>query len=58
MGLKRLHISLSATQFRVLEKLALKLGLDKSSTISYCLARVAEQEALGPGRTDAPASRK
>lgn len=58
MALKRLHISLSANQFRLLEKLALKLGLDKSSTISYCVARVAEQEAITTARMDASAHKK
>jgi hypothetical protein len=46
MALRQFHVGLSATQTRMLEKLAAKLGLDKSNTIRYCISRIAEQENL------------
>jgi hypothetical protein len=45
MALKRVHIGFSPSQFKTLEKLAAKLGLDKTNTIRYCVSRIAEQEA-------------
>lgn len=56
MALKRVHIGFSSAQFKLLEKLAVKLGLDKTNTIRYCVARVAELEAIPrdkPGRSGA-----
>jgi predicted transcriptional regulator len=50
MALKRVHIGFTAPQFKMLEKLAAKLGLDKTNTIRYCVARVAEQEAISKDR--------
>jgi antitoxin component of RelBE/YafQ-DinJ toxin-antitoxin module len=46
MGLKPFHVGLSAAQAKVLEKLAAKLGLDKSNAIRYCISRIAEQEHI------------
>jgi len=46
MALKRMHIGFSPAQMKVLEKLALKPGLDKTNVIRYCVARVAEQEGV------------
>ena len=46
MVLKRLHVGLTASQVKQLEKLAAKLGLDKTSTIRYCVARIAEMEGV------------
>jgi hypothetical protein len=46
MAYKRVHISLTPAQFRILEKLQAKLGLDTTNTIRYCVARIAEQENL------------
>lgn len=46
MALKRLQVGLSSAQLKLLEKLAVKLGLDKTNTLRYCLNRVAEQEGL------------
>jgi antitoxin component of RelBE/YafQ-DinJ toxin-antitoxin module len=37
---------LSAAQMKMLEKLAAKLGLDKTSAVRYCITRIAEQEGL------------
>lgn len=54
MALKRIQVGLSPAQLRILEKLSTKLGLDKTNTIRYCVARVAELEGFGherPGRT-------
>lgn len=50
MALKRVHIGFTATQFKLLERLAAKLGLDKTNTIRYCVSRVAEQEAVSKDR--------
>ena len=46
MALKRLHVGLTIPQLKQLQKLAVKLGLDKTSTIRYCVARIAEQEGI------------
>lgn len=46
MAYKRIHVSLSPAQFKLLEKLQAKLGLDTTNTIRYCVARIAEQENL------------
>jgi len=46
MDQKRVHLRFSAAQHKLLERLAAKLSLDKSNTIRYCVARVAEQEGL------------
>ena len=49
MALSRVHIGLTSQQVKILDKLARKLGLDRTNTVRYCLMRVAEQEAVGPG---------
>jgi antitoxin component of RelBE/YafQ-DinJ toxin-antitoxin module len=46
MALKKFHVGLSAAQMKMLEKLAAKLGLDKTSAVRYCITRIAEQEGL------------
>lgn len=50
MADKRINIRFTPAQLRKLEKLAEKLGLDRSNTIRYCLARVMEIEKIN----DAP----
>ena len=57
MALKRMHVGLTVAQVKVLEKLAMKLGLDKTSTIRYCVARIAEQEGIDVKRTYDPEPR-
>lgn len=44
MTLKRIPLRLSPSQYKALEKLAVKFGLDITNTIRYCIARVIEQE--------------
>ena len=53
MAMRKVHVGLSAAHTRLLDRLAAKLGLDKSSTIRYCISRIAEQENLiaRPGGT-------
>ncbi len=46
MVLKHVNLGLTAPQLRRLEKLAAKLSLDRTNTIRYCIARVAEMEGL------------
>jgi hypothetical protein len=46
MAMKRVHLALSPAQLKLLEKLSAKLGLDATNTIRYCIARIAEQEAI------------
>lgn len=50
MAVKKVNIGLHPAQFKLLEKLAAKLGLDKTNTIRYCINRVAEQEMSGGDR--------
>jgi hypothetical protein len=58
MSLKKFHVGLSAAQMKVLEKLAAKLGLDKTSTVRYCIARIAEQEGVLTERADTNVARR
>jgi hypothetical protein len=58
MPLKKIHFGLTAAQAKVLERLAAKLGLDKTNTMRYCLARTAEQEGILPERTDTNVARR
>jgi hypothetical protein len=51
MALRQFHVGLSAAQTKILEKLAAKLGLDKSNTIRYCISRIAEQENITGDRS-------
>lgn len=51
MALRKHYVGLSASQEKVLQKLAAKLGLDRSNTLRYCLSRIAEQEGIGAERT-------
>ncbi len=46
MVLKYVNLGLTAAQLRRLEKLAQKLGLDRTNTIRYCIARTAELEHI------------
>ena len=46
MVLKHVNLGLTAAQLRKLDKLAQKLSLDRSNTIRYCIARVAELEQI------------
>ena len=51
MTMKKYYVGLSPSQERVLANLAAKLGLDKSNTLRYCLARIAEQEQVSAERS-------
>jgi hypothetical protein len=44
MQQKRINLGLSLPQYKALEKLAIKFGLDVTNTIRHCVARVIEQE--------------
>ncbi|HEV2463530.1 MAG TPA: ribbon-helix-helix protein, CopG family [Acidobacteriaceae bacterium] len=46
MNDQRVNIRFTAAQLRRLDKLAEKLGLDRSSTIRYCITRIAETEKI------------
>lgn len=46
MAMNRVHLGLSSAQLKVLERLASKLGLDKTNTMRYCINRVAELEGV------------
>lgn len=48
MTLARIHLSLTPAQLRRLDKLAEKLGLDRSNALRYCIARTSEAEGI-PG---------
>jgi hypothetical protein len=45
----RIHIGLTAAQLRKLDRLAQKLGLDRTNTIRYCLSRTCESEDVRNG---------
>lgn len=42
----RIHVGLTAAQVRLLDRLAVKLGLDRTNTLRYCLAKIADQEKV------------
>lgn len=44
MALIRIHIGLSEAQLKAVDRLALKLGLDRTNAIRYCIARTVETE--------------
>lgn len=44
MPLKRIPLRLTEAQYKALEKLAAKFGLDITNTIRHCIARVIDQE--------------
>ena len=44
MALKRIHVALSAAQIKNLDKLAAKIGLDRTNAVRYCIARITEVE--------------
>lgn len=44
MTSKRIPVRLSPQQYRALEKLSVKFGLDITNTIRHCIARVIDQE--------------
>ena len=46
MALQRIHLSLEPAQLRRLDRLAARLGLDRSNALRYCIARIAEQEGI------------
>lgn len=46
MATKRIQVGLSTAHQKLLDKLAVKLGLDWTNTLRYCLNRVAEIEGL------------
>lgn len=46
MALKRIHLTLSPAQLRRLDRLAEKLGLDRSNALRYCIARAADAENI------------
>jgi hypothetical protein len=46
MALKRIHLSLEPAHLRRLDKLAAKLGLDRSNALRYCIARTADAENI------------
>jgi antitoxin component of RelBE/YafQ-DinJ toxin-antitoxin module len=46
MALKRIHLTLPPAHLRRLDKLAEKLGLDRSNALRYCIARTADLEGI------------
>lgn len=46
MSEKRINIRFTPAQLHKLDRLAEKLGLDRSNTIRFCLARVMEIEGI------------
>jgi len=48
MALTRLQLGLSAAHLRQLDRLSVKLGLDRTNTLRYCISRVSELEGLSP----------
>lgn len=46
MALKRIHLTLAPASLRRLDKLAAKLGLDRSNALRYCIARTADAEGV------------
>lgn len=48
MALTRIHVGLSPAQIKNLDKLANKLGLNRSNTIRYCISRMLETEFPRP----------
>jgi hypothetical protein len=46
MALKRVHIGFTETQIAVLEKLALKWGLDLTNTVRHCVMLIADKENI------------
>lgn len=46
MVLKHINLGLTAGQLRRLDKLAQKLGLDRTNTIRYCIAKASELEGI------------
>jgi hypothetical protein len=59
MAPKKYHLSLYAPQQKLLERLAVKWGLDITNTMRHCIARIAEQEGItaSDGKLTAPARR-
>jgi antitoxin component of RelBE/YafQ-DinJ toxin-antitoxin module len=48
MALERIHLSLEPAHLRRLDRLAAKLGLDRSNALRYCIARAADAEGIPP----------
>lgn len=43
---ERIHVGLTAAQVRLLDKLAAKLGLNRTNTLRYCIAKIADLEKI------------
>jgi hypothetical protein len=50
MAIQRIHIGLTPGQLKALDKLAGKLGLDRTNTLRYCLMRALEAEGISVQR--------
>lgn len=48
MAMKRIPLNLNDSQVKAIDKLGLKLGLDRTNTIRYCIARTLEAEGIKP----------
>ena len=46
MTMQRLHLGIAAAQLKNLDKLAKKLGLDRTNAIRYAMARTLEAEGI------------
>ena len=46
MAMKRIPLNLNEAQLRGIDKLAEKLGLDRTNAIRYCIARTLEAENI------------
>lgn len=46
MAFKHINLGLTPAQLRLIDKIAAKLNLDRSSAIRYCIARTAETEGI------------
>ena len=48
MAVVRIHVGITPAQLKSLEKLAAKLGMDRTNTIRYCISRTLEAENIHP----------
>jgi hypothetical protein len=46
MGTKRINLVLTAGMARNLDKLGAKIGIDRTNTMRYCIARTLEVEGI------------
>jgi hypothetical protein len=51
MALRKYYVGLNTPLEKTLKKLEVKLGLDRSNTIRYCISRVAEWENISGDRS-------